>query len=213
MNLGQMVTYVSKRLIDANNEAVSVDDVKQAINESIFYWKKRRFTFNQGGFTNTLTAQNPSISVPADFYIPMQQDDGFYITYGDARHPLSRVSPAAYDGLYMANGYGLPLVYAFKAGTYQTWPIADQAYSITSNYLKQYQDLSNDSDENDFTLYASSLINSWTLANLHAELRQDDKMEAYFRSKAKDEFKELGVESNKVEASGRMSISSSLLEQ
>jgi len=66
----EMQIFVSKRLQDPDNTAVSLADVADMINQAIVYWKKRRFWFNEKTDTVTLTQSDATITPPADFYIP-----------------------------------------------------------------------------------------------------------------------------------------------
>lgn len=209
---GEMTVYCSKRLIDASNQAVSESDVQTAINESIAYWKFRRFWFNEVADTATLTAQNAAFPVPSDFLMPATQDDGFYIEYGNDRRPLSKISQQQYDELFLSNGYGLPCWYARLGGDgYQCYPIPDDAYTVGRHYLKDYTALSATNDTNDFTNNASRLINLWTLGNLITELRQDAAQGDYYRAAAQDEYRNLRVRTDKENSSGKLAIYSNLI--
>lgn len=208
---GQMTTYVSKRLIDPSNTAVDTSDVQDAINQSIAYWKFRRFWFNEISDSAVLTAQNASFPYPTNFLVPATDDDGFNIQYGNVRYPLSKISQPQYDSLYLSNEYGLPKWYARLGSTeYQCYPIPDQAYTVNRHYLKDYVDLSLTTDTNDFTTFASRLINLWALGNLVTELRQDTSMGDYYRSAAQDEYRNLRVLTNKKNAAGKLTIYSML---
>jgi len=211
MNFGQIQSNVSRRLLDSGNVAVSASEVQDAINASIKYWKFRRFWFNEGFQSQTMTAQNALIPLPTDFLVPSKENGGFEIQYGDMRYVLKKVTAAVYDGLWLQNGYGLPAWYSRLATSYNVYPIPDQAYQINCYYLIEYGDLSDADDENDFTIYADRLIMLWTLANLSAELLQDDKMEAYYREAANDEYRNLRVMTNKSNATGSLLISSTLI--
>jgi hypothetical protein len=208
---GEMQSYVSKRLLDPNNISVSSSDVAQAINDAISYWKFRRFWFNEVSDTATMTAQDPSFPYPSDFLVPATKDDGFNIHYSAMRYPLAKITQQQYDGLFLTNGYGIPRWYA-RIGNeeYKCYPIPDQAYTVGRHYLKDYDALVNTSDTNDFTENADRLINLWALANLSAELRQDDKMEAYYRQAANDEYRNLRVMTNKANGTGKLTIYSNL---
>jgi hypothetical protein len=205
-----MKTYVSKRLLDPSNTSVSLDDVGAAINDSIAYWKFRRFWFNEVYDTATLTAQDPNFPYPTDFLVPSMDSGGFNIQYGNIIYPLSKITQAQFDGLFLTNGYGLPSWYARVGQEYKCYPIPDQAYVVGRHYLRDYAALANDGDTNDFTDNASRLINLWALANLSAELRQDDKMETYYRSASDDEYQNLLVMTRKSNASGKIVINSFL---
>lgn len=207
----QMKDYVSTRLIDSNNEAVSAATVGQAINDSIAYWKFRRFWFNEAAYSANFTVQDATIPLPNMFLVPVTDTGGFFVSYSNIRYPLTKISDTEYDQLYLDNGYGLPRVYARVGGAYEAYPIPDQAYSCHTRYLKDYNDLSADSDTNDFTDNADRLINLWALANLSAELRQDDKMEAYYRAAAEAEYRNLSVMTDKSNGTGRLSLGSSII--
>lgn len=221
MNFGQMVTYVSKRLIDPDNTAVSADDVKQGINDSIAYWKFRRFWFNEVKDEITQPYHDPIIPVVGDgILVPSTQYDGFYIEYGRVRYPLVKISQQEYDNLYLENGYGMPLWYS-RIGSgenadpsvddqYVLYPIPDRDYTLGRHYLKDYNDLSNDSDTNDFTVNAARLINLWALYNLAGELRQDTAAADMYNNRTQDEYRQLRVLTNKKNASGHVTIYSAL---
>lgn len=206
----QMKTYISARLIDVNNQSVSLASIGDAINDSISYWKTTRFWFNEEFATGTMTLQDGTIPLPNDFLIPVDDLDGFLIEYSDTRYPLAKLSASQYDGTYLSNGFGLPRYYARVGQDYEVYPLPDRAYTVKSHYLKDYPTLVNDSDTNDFTIEASRLINLWTLADLMAELRQDDKMETYYRSAATDQAQNLLMRTTKSNATGTLSNDSFL---
>lgn len=208
----QLTTYVSKRLIDPNNTAVAVSDVQEAINDSIAYWKFRRFWFNETAETVTLTAQNPTIPLTDNLLVPSIQDDGFNILYGGVKYPLVKVDIATMDSLYLSNGYGLPRWYARMANLeYQVYPIPDQNYVTDLYQLNDYQALVSPTDANDFTNNAKRLIALWSCANLGSELRQDTPGTGdYYRQAAQDEYRNLRVLTNKKNAAGKLTLYSQL---
>lgn len=204
---GSMQSYVSKRLIDPNGTAVDSSDVSSAINEAIGYWKLRRFWFNEISGTGTLTALSAEFPYPADFLMPSTDDDGFYVEYGNIRYPLIKISQQSYDSLFLATGYGLPRWFARMADdAYRCYPIPNINYTVGFHYLKEYADLVNDSDTNDFTNNASRLINLWALANLVTELRQDATMGDYYRAAAQNEYRNLRLRTDKQNAAGKLTI-------
>jgi hypothetical protein len=207
---GAMQTYISARLLDPNNTAVPASSVAAAINDAIRYWKYRRFWFNTASEDLTLTQGDPLMPLPDDFLVELPMNDGFVIAYGGMRWPLTKRNPRDYDNVYLEAGNGLPYIYTVKAGDYFCYFIPDQNYTVRVYFLKQYDDLVNSNDTNDFTDNAERLIELWALANLSAELRQDDKMEAYYRAAAQDEYKNLGVFNMKVNSPGHVTLHSYL---
>lgn len=207
----EMQTYVSKRVIDPANTAIDLSDVKQSINDSIAYWKFRRFWFNEVNDTGTMTAQSAAFPYPDDFLVPATGDDGFCIEYGGVRYPLVKTTQQVYDGLYVSNGYGLPTCYARTGDDeYQCYPIPDQAYTVRRHYLKDYDALSADADTNDFTDNAARLIELWTLGNMVTELRQDVEMGNYYREATQNEWRNLRVLTDKKNGTGKLTIYSHL---
>lgn len=210
--LGEMTVYISVRLIDPNNQAVTAPQVQQAINDAIRYWKYRRFWFNEANDTATMTANNASFPYPTDFLVPALKDDGFCIEYAGISYPLSKVSEEVYDALYIGNGYGLPTWYA-RTGSeeYKCYPIPQQNYTVRRHYLRNYPALSEDSATNDFTDNAERLIELWSLGNLISEIRQDTETGDGYYKKADDEYRQLNVMTTKANATGKLQISSNLM--
>lgn len=202
---------MASRLKDESNTSVRQSELQDAINDAVRYWKKKIFWFNTDTFTDTLTAQDGEIPLPSDFLIPVRADDAFWISYSSIRYPLTKVSEEQYNSMYLANGFGLPRVYTQIDGIYQSYPLPDQDYTISGHYLKDYDDLVNDNDTNDFTVYADRLIMLWALANCFAEYRQDDKLETYYRAAALDEEKSLRAFTNRKRSSGRLQTGSYLM--
>lgn len=203
-------TAVSKRLLDANNTAVSSSDVDNAINASVAYWKFRRFWFNEVSDSTTLTAQDGTIPLPDEFLVPVEDDGAFVIEYSNMRYPLRKLSLNEYNGIWLGNGYGRPQYYARIALSYECYPLPDIAYTINRHYLKQYTALSAPTDTNDFTVYADRLIMLWTTGNLIEELRQDMEMSNYYRQAARDEYNNLQVMTTKSNSTGGLTLSSAL---
>lgn len=210
--LSDLQTYIAARLIDPNNQVVTVAQITQAVNDSIRYWKYRRFWFNEVNDTATLTQGNSSFPYPTNFLVPSMKDDGFCIEFGGVRYPLSKVSNQVYDALYISNNQGLPTWYARTGDTqYQCYPIPQQNYTVRRHYLKNYTALSASGDNNDFTNNAERLIELWSLAQLNAELRQDTEMSSYYEGKANDEYRQLNLMTTKSNATGKLQISSELM--
>lgn len=208
---GELQTSVSKRLLDASNTAVSSSDVATAINSAIDYWKTTRFYFNVVEDTVSLTAQDGTIPVTGSVLGPSKQDGAFVVEYSNMRYPLQKISENTYNAWFLENGYGIPRFYARVGQSYEMYPLPDSAYILRRSYYKDYTDLVNSSDTNDFTDYADRLIMFWACAELIGGLRQDDKMEGYFTNKAMDEKNRLLGFTNKLNSSGRLVVSSGLL--
>lgn len=201
---GDIKARVSGRLLDPNNTAVPSSDVAASINDSIRYWKSTEFWFNSKYADQTLTIEDGTITLPNDFYCPATKRGAFQIEYSNQRYLLDKIDPAQYSGVWFGNGYGIPQAYARLGQSYEVYPLPDRAYTLKCFYLKEYADLVNDADTNDFTNYASRLITLWTTANLIAELRQDEKMESYFRQACMDELRQLQQMTGNMNSTGTL---------
>lgn len=198
----QVTTAVSKKLLDPNNTAVALSDVQDAVNESVAYWKFKRFWFNTVRDSATLTPQVGSIPLPTNFLVPFLDDGGFEIEYSNARYLLRKLDQTTYDGLWLGNGYGRPSYYSNLSGTYNVYPLPDQAYTIRRNYLEDYPALTVDGDTNDFLTNANLLIQYWTLAKMFRDNRQDSTMSEAFFNSAQDEYANLSIMTTKSNATG-----------
>lgn len=202
---GELKTKISKRLQDTQGTAVSTSDVADAINTSIKYWKKKIFFFNQKSDSITLTEDSAVIpSIPSDFQFELS-DAGFVVEDSQINYPLKKIPLAQYE-LEDIEGSGVPSVYTWKSGSFYMYPYPQQAYTMRINYIKDYDDLVLDGDTNDFTTNADQLIMYEALSRLHGELRQDEKMEAYYSARAQNEFSILSSFGKRKSGSGQLTI-------
>lgn len=206
----QMKTWVSKRLQDPNNTAVSSADVGELVNSALNYWKNNRFWFNEITDTTTLTESDPSVPLPADWLVP-SIDDCFVIEYSGIRYPLKKVSESQYNAMYLSNGIGQPWWYSRQADTeYKVYPIPDRDYTLRRFYLRNYDDFSSDSDTNAFSEKATNLLQYTAAAYGSRDFRQDEKMYEAFQAQAKREYDSLMVITRKDNATGSLTITSML---
>lgn len=210
VTLVEMQQSISARLIDTSNTAVPLASVTSAINTAIGYWKQRRFWFNTAEDVGVLTLQDPVITLPVDFLAEIPDLAPFVIEYSAMHYTLAKRLPWQFENTYLDNGFDLPQIYARIANEYRCYPIPDQAYTITTRYLRDYDPLVNDADSNDFTNLADQLIMYEALGRLMGELRQDEKMETYYRAAAEREYINLGNRTRKMNASGFVALHSIL---
>lgn len=208
---GAMKTWVSKRLQDPNNTAVSASDVGDLINMALSYWKNDRFWFNEITDTTTLAQSDPAVPLPSDWLCP-SIDDAFVIEYSGIRYPLKKVSESQYNAMYLSNGIGQPWWYARLASSdeYQVYPIPDRDYTLLRFYLKDYDDFSSDSDSNDFSDKANILLQYTAAAYGSRDFRQDLNMYQAFMDRANNEYENLLVTTRKDNATGSLTITSML---
>jgi hypothetical protein len=202
--LGELQTSIAARVLDVNNTAVSLAQITSALNDAIRTWKLERYWFNTKTDNVTLTTDSAVLTPPSDFLIELPKS-GFTIDYGNTKWPLMKISPLEYSESDNQSN-GLPRVYEWVGGIYSVYYIPDQDYTVICRYIKDYDNLVNTSDTNDFTVNATDLITYDALAKLHGELRQDEKMESYYSARAENEHKLLTKFTSKNTGSGRLSV-------
>lgn len=205
-----MKQWVSKRLQDPNNTAVSSDDVGDLINAALDYWKNVRFNFNEITDTTTIAQGVTAIPLPADWLCP-SIDNAFVIEYSGIRYPLQKISEMAYNAAYLSNGVGQPWYFARLASDeYQVYPIPDRDYTLRRFYLRDYDSFVNDGDTNDFSIYATNLLQYTAAAYGSRDLRQDLTMYDAFWRQTLAEQKSLLATTRKDNATGSLTIYSTL---
>lgn len=206
----EMKTWVSKRLQDPSNTAVSSEDVGDLLNQALNYWKNVRFNFNERTVVGTLLQGNPTLPLPADWYLPAT-DEAVVIQYSGIRYVLKKLVEPLYNGIYLSNGVGQPWWYSKQADEgYQVYPIPDRDYDVRFFYLRTYDDFSGDSDTNDFSVYARNLLQYTAAAYGSRDFRQDVTMYQAFWAQALDEENNLLVSTRKENATGSLVTYSAL---
>lgn len=200
---GELKQQASDRLKDANNTAVSASTVGSSLNTAIKYWKSREFWFNQSSTTVTTTIDDPVISTGTLLFL--QPSFGLRLTNSDMYRNLAFLSPDEYNNMFIT-GSGIPYAYTWMNGVYYLYFTPDGTYTILVSGLKDYADLVNDSDTNDFTTYADQLILYDALSRLTAELRTDPTVSDYYTKRSKDEAANLFSRTNDTVSTGRLSL-------
>lgn len=204
-NFAQLKAIVSRKLIDPSNTAIAAADVGAAINDAIHFWRNRRFWFNEGSASIPLNAGNPLIpNLPADFWYEVPKN-GFVIAFNGLSYTLRKVTPLEYDATNVG-GLGLPDCYVYRNGGYSIYPIPNLNYTLNCYYLKNYADLANDSDSNDFTNLADQLLIYEALSRLAGEDRQDEAMGNNYAIKADREYKNLVSRTSKQTETGTLAV-------
>ncbi len=209
--LSQMQTWVSKRLQDPNNTAVSADDVTDLINMALNFWKNTRFYFNEFTDTTTLTQSDNSIPIPDDWLCP-SIDNCFVIEYSGIRYPLKKLAEDAYNAIYLSNGVGQPWWFSRQADTeYKCYPIPDRDYTLRRFYLKDYEDFSDTNTTNVWSEKATNLIQYTAAAYGSRDFRQDAAMYQTFMDQALQEEESLLAITRKDNATGSLQVYSTLM--
>lgn len=214
----QLKSKIAQRLIDPSSTAVSLTNVGDAINDAITFWKYKRFWFNQTSVVKTMDFNDPYILqygntktayplapvLPSDFLYEIPEN-GFVINWNNLSYTMKKKHPKEFDATNV-RGIGLPFIYTFRDENYEFYFYPNINYLMSVYYVKNYVDLVNDSDHNDFTDFAEKMIIYEALSRLSAELRQDEKMQAYYSAAALKEYENIKIRSFDQMKSGTLVI-------
>lgn len=186
---------------DPNNTAESAATVDQEINRSIRYYKNQRFWFNSATATITIAADTQAVpNIPSDF-ISELQINGLMVIDAQVRIDLEKLPPDLFFERDQ-DQKGRPCFYTYVDGEFLLLPTPDQAYTLKFRYLKDYPELVNNDDTNDFTNYAEDLIMLHTLKNMFAEDKQSIELADMYNKLAHDELKAVLLRSNNLNRTG-----------
>lgn len=206
---GAVKTAISRRLLDENNTAVTAVEVSEAINAAIQRWKQKRFWFNTTDVDLTIADGDTEVTLPADFLIDIPRN-AFTITDSGMTYTVKKVSPLVFDSYANTAATGRPKIYCYRDGDLEFYPTADRDYDGKLYYIKDYNDFLTDTTQdnldNDFLNEGLELIRNEALANLHGELRQDEKMEARYLSRRDAEYNSLLGRTNMLLKTGTLTV-------
>lgn len=197
---GALKTQASARIQDRLNTSVPASEVGDAINAAIRYWKNKIFWFNQVNQDVTLNTGDPVIPGVSALVI-----DSIRLLDNNYTYDLEVWDNRYYDAQNLF-GRGRPYAYTWRDGRYETYWYPDRAYQLKISGTKDYSDLVNDSETNDFTVYADQLILYDALSRLTAELRTDPTISDYYATRRQDEFNNLNARTNQTIGTGRATV-------
>jgi hypothetical protein len=189
---------------------VSLANVTDAINQSLRYYKYRRFWFNDAEQDITLTQGNPVVpNIPSNFLQELPEG-GLTIAYSTVFYPLEKRTSEVFDNENV-QGLGLPYCYVYRAQQFEVYFYPNIAYTLKLRYLKDYSDLAASSDTNDFLTYADMMIYYNALSRIYAEFREDSEMETYYTARAENEMNNVMLRSSHLVGTGSLVLNSHLL--
>lgn len=207
--LGQMATAISRRLLDVNNTAVTSVEVREAINEAIFKWKAKQFWFNRSENPWSMQEGDTFVDLPTDFLCPVAKNS-MTILFSGFTYQVKKYSAVRFDAIDSTSINGRPLRYTLRDGYLEFSPAANQIYPATLYYIRDYPflatDGSADAQTNDFLTNAPMLIRAEALAQIHGELRQDEKMEARYTARVQMEYNILKVKTAMLYKTGTLTV-------
>ena len=189
--IDEITDKISQPYLGADPEKTT-SRVAKAINSTIRYYAPERMWFNETTTSITLTVGNPIIpNVPSDLLYVLD-DGGMAINFSNTRFPVRKVSIVQYD-TQNYEGLGLPSIYKEVGGIHSLYFFPDQAYTLEMRYVRDYPDLVNVGDSNDWIIEAPRLVVSKTLQDLYLDSRQDGAGALYtsYIQKTQDEWNQL----------------------
>lgn len=206
---GAVKTAIARRLLDENNTAVTDVEIGEAINEAIKKWKVKRFFFNVSDQPLTIATDDTLLTLPTDFLAPIPKN-AVTVVYNGLTYKLDKTSPTLFDAISSTSVNGRPENYLFRDGQIEIQPMANQAYDGTIYYIKDYNDFVTDGSQdtltNDFLTNGEMLIRAEALAQIHGELRQDEKMEMRYTNRALSEYNTLRTRTALLNRTGTLTV-------
>lgn len=206
---GAVKTAIARRLLDEDNAAVTDVEIGEAVNEAIKTWKTKRFWFNTTDFALAIAAGDMSLTLPADFLIDIPRNAVTVNENGSIRQ-VKKKSPTVFDGYANDQTTGLPLIYTNRDGVLEIYPTANIDYAGKLYYLREYTEFltdgTQDDETNDFLDEGRQLIQNEALANIHGELRQDEKMEDRYMKRTQAAYKTLKTRTNSLLRTGTLTV-------
>lgn len=203
-------TRIGARLKDPAFQSVALSDVTDVLNQSLEFYKYRRFWFNDKEADITLTQGQPVIpNIPADFLQELPEG-GLTIAYSTVFYPLEKRTSQVFDNENV-EGVGLPYCYTYRAQQFEVYFYPNIAYLLKFRYLKDYPALAAGSDTNDFLNFADMMIYYDAMSRIYGEFKEDKDMESYYTARAANEMQNVMLRSSHLTGTGSLVLNSNLL--
>lgn len=210
VTLSTIRNRIGSRLQDASFRSISSANVDDIINQSLKYYKFRRFWFNDSVVDITLVqGQSVVPSIPSDLLQELPEG-AMTILYSNIYYPLEKRSSEIFDNENVS-ATGLPYIYTYRKQQYEVYFLPNIAYLLKLRYLKNYVDLVADGDTNDFLTFADMMVYYNSLSRIYGEYKQDPKMEAYYTARATDEESNVNRRTSSLSGTGSLVLHSNLI--
>jgi len=136
------------------------DSLTLSIQQSIDYYSKSRFWFNEGRTTTTMTIGDEYTNLPSD----LRFIDKVFLVVGNVRYRMIVREMTDIEALYTTPIRGQPTDYAVFGTQIRTWPTANVAYTLIWEYVKDVTalDYNNPNSSNYWTTQGYDLITART---------------------------------------------------
>lgn len=169
---------------DLNRSDLTVQ-IDAAINRAINYYSKKRFWFNEDTMTFPTVASQKSYDMSAN---DIQQLFLVQATVNSTKFVLVPKPYTFVAGADTGNFTGYPEYWAWFANSIWLYPTPNDAYTITLSYQKIYEDLIDDTDENDFTNNAYALIEARARWWIYTHTIQDQELAGVSKAEEMEEL-------------------------
>lgn len=170
-----MATYegLAGRIISdiGRGDTSLTDTVKNHIQDAIRFYQTRRFWFNEGTTSISLTSSTANYNFPAG----LLEVDSVTITDNGQRFELEPMSYRAINSMDSGTYFGTPYAYALFAQQFRFYPVPDTSFSVTVKYQKILNTLSASSDVTAWTNEAQNLISARVRKMLYATYYKDSE--------------------------------------
>lgn len=136
------------------------DSLTLSIQQSIDYYSKSRFWFNEGRTTTTMTIGDEYTNLPSD----LRFIDKVFLVVGNVRYRMIVREMTDIEALYTTPIRGQPTDYAVFGTQIRTWPTANVAYTLIWEYVKDVTalDYNDPNSSNYWTTQGYDLITART---------------------------------------------------
>ncbi len=207
-SFGDLITEVAEKIDQSllgSNPTATTSPAARAINRAIDYFEPERFWFNEATTSITLTTGDPTVpNLPSDFLFEVE-NGGLAINFSSTRYPIQRISVRDYDRVNV-EGLGLPYLYKTFGKQIDLYFFPDQAYTLELRYIKEYTNLVNDADTNDWTDNAQRLIVAKALEDLYLDSRHSlpGGLHDQYKQKRIDEHNQLKDKTGQLSTTGTL---------
>lgn len=197
---GELQTRIAQKL---GNQTGLTSQIATAINETITYYQQEAFWFNEASTTITLTEGDPLVPDVPNNFLYETKVNGLVIVYANTRYVLRKKHPVVWEQVNV-EASGLPFIYKNQNQNLYVYCYPDQAYTMVLSYIKSYSELAVSGDTNDWTNYASRLIEAQTLADMWLDQGKSLDRYATYTAKAEEEYLALKRRSDERRATDEM---------
>jgi hypothetical protein len=175
-----MTTYAEMQTRIADefvNEAITSDQIQNAIKSAIKHYEREPFWFNQTTSTfSTVAAQELYTSVDLADIANIIRIDSMQLTSGSTKVRLRGVDNRHIDDLQDGSVTGEPELYSRYSNKIRLYPVPSAVYTIQIDHVYKLAVLSDDSDTNAWTDECEEMIRQASKRILAADILHADDM-------------------------------------